>query len=84
MKRHSIIVLLIATAAAFLASGCAARQALEDVKQSKAVYKACLAQHPKDAATACKRQKTAYEETLQAYESMGSGGSDLDANTGRN
>jgi hypothetical protein len=76
----NLIALLIA---ALFVSGCAAGQALKDMKQSKAIYKACLAQHPKDAAAACKRQKTSYEDASQAYASMTNGSNDLDASTSR-
>jgi len=75
----NLIALLIA---ALFVSGCAAGQALEDMKQSRAIYKACLAQHPKDI-SACKRQKVAYEDASQAYASMTDGSNDLDASTSR-
>jgi hypothetical protein len=77
---HNLIALLIA---ALFVSGCAAGQALEDMKQSRAMYKACLAQHPQDAAAACTRQKVSYETALQAYEGMASGGNNLDVSTSR-
>ncbi|MCE9508059.1 MAG: hypothetical protein K8R48_07080 [Alphaproteobacteria bacterium] len=69
--------------AALLVSGCTATQALKDMKQSRTAYKACLAQHPKDASTACKRQKISYETASQAYTSMARGSNGLDAGTSR-
>ena len=72
---RSLIALLIAT---LFVSGCAAEQALKDMKQSKAVYKSCLAQHPKDT-SACKREKEAYETAGQDYEGMGDRGNTLGA-----
>ena len=74
------IILLLA---ALLLSGCAANQALNDMKETKAAYKDCVAQHPKDVSVACKREKEAYESAGQAYEGMTRGGNNLDAGTSR-
>lgn len=73
MSNRSLVPFLLAV---LFVSGCAAKQALNDMKRSKAVYQACLAQHPKDASSACKREKEAYEAAGQDYEMMGSGGSE--------
>jgi hypothetical protein len=78
--KHNLIILLTT---AFFLSGCAAGESLKDMKQSKAIYKACLAQHPEDALV-CKRQKVTYEDALQAYGSMTDGSNSLDASTSRN
>ena len=50
-------------------SGCAANQALQGMKQTKAAYKACLAANPEDP-FACKHQKEAYEAAGEAYDSL--------------
>lgn len=50
-------------------SGCAAEQALQDMKQAKAAYKACLDANPKDP-SACKRDKETYEAAGQAYDGL--------------
>ncbi len=72
MKRNLNIALLIIT---LFMSGCGAEQALDDMKQAKAAYKACLADNPKDP-SACKREKEAYENAGQSYDAMGSGSRD--------
>jgi len=51
-------------------SGCAANQSLQNMKQTKAAYEACLAANPKDSAIACKREKETYEAAGEDYESM--------------
>ena len=66
MNYNRIILLAIILSV----SGCAAEQALQDMKQAKAAYKTCLAEHPKDP-TACKREKEAYEAAGQDYDGMG-------------
>jgi hypothetical protein len=53
----------------FALSGCAANHALQDMKQAKAAYKACLAENPKDPA-ACKHEKETYEAAGLAYDSL--------------
>jgi uncharacterized protein YceK len=50
-------------------SGCAAHEALQDMRQAKAAYKACIAANPKDHAV-CKQEKETYEATGQAYDSL--------------
>ncbi len=50
--------------------GCAAEQSLQDMKQAKAAYKACLAAHPNDPPSACKREKEAYESAGQSYDGL--------------
>lgn len=55
--------------ALLLLSGCAAHQALQDMKQSKAAYQACLAASPKNP-SACKHEKDTYEAAGEAYESL--------------
>ena len=50
--------------------GCAASQALQDMKQAKAAYKACLAAHPNDPPSACKHEKEAYEAAGEAYDGI--------------
>jgi hypothetical protein len=50
-------------------SSCAAGQALQDMKQAKAAYTACLAANPKDP-SACKHEKETYEAAGEAYDGM--------------
>jgi hypothetical protein len=68
MSRINIHFAISLTIIAFI-SGCGANQALQDMKQTKAAYKTCLAANPKDPAV-CKPEKEAYETTGQAYESL--------------
>jgi len=62
---HKYILFLTA----FLLSGCAAHQELQDMKQAKADYKACVADNPKNPA-ACKQEKEKYETAGEAYDSL--------------
>jgi hypothetical protein len=38
-----------------------------EMGRSEAAYKACLADHPSDAATACETARLAYQADVQAY-----------------
>jgi hypothetical protein len=71
----SLIAILSLTA-------CAEPQALKDMKQSRAIYKACLVQNHKDV-SACKREKADFEGDARNYEGMVGGGNTLDAPTSR-
>ena len=66
MKRNS---LFISTVIIMLLSGCAAKQALQDMKDAKAAYKSCLADNPRNP-EACAREKEAYESAGQNYDGM--------------
>lgn len=66
---HSTGYLSILLLIVLFPSGCAAEQALQDMKQAKAEYKACLDANPKDP-SACKHEKETYEAAGQAYDGL--------------
>jgi hypothetical protein len=61
--------ILLLFAVLFLAAGCSAGRALEDMKLTKALYETCLAENPKNHG-ACAREKEVYEEAGRAYDKM--------------
>jgi hypothetical protein len=65
MNGYFSILLLIALSL----SGCGAEHDLQDMKQAKAAYKACLDANLKDPSV-CKREKDAYEAAGQAYDGL--------------
>ena len=67
MKKNLIFISLAIT---ILLTGCAAKQALQDMKDAKTAYKSCLAENPKNP-EACTREKEAYETAGQNYDGMG-------------
>ncbi|MGH7029624.1 MAG: hypothetical protein ACREE9_05850 [Stellaceae bacterium] len=46
--------------------------ALDDMKASKAAYKTCLAENPKDV-SACQAEQLSYQADLKAYEATSTG-----------
>lgn len=63
MHKHIIFMSI------FILAGCAAHQELQDMKQAKADYQACLDNNQKNP-IACKREKEKYEAAGETYDSM--------------
>jgi hypothetical protein len=67
--------IILCTLLPVLLTGCgvaAKVNARNDLEQSKAAYKECLAQHPQDV-RACEGLRMSYETDLQTYKAMSSG-----------
>ena len=75
MKRETIYKALAIVISCSLLAACgivAKVSARNDMEESKAAYKVCLAQHPNDV-SACEAARLVYEADMQAYRATSTG-----------